>query len=263
MTDVQNKGSFRILLRRIKRRCGVYISKSKRFYGLLSLPLIRQARMVFLRRVRPLSSRAGAYRGRQITRYFFDCWISSQADSVRGHVAEIGNDGYVRRLGGLKIKKIDVVDIDSENPKATIVTDLSQADSIPDNTFDCFVVPSTFHIIYDFKSALRHSIRILKPGGVLLANFSGFGYIPAEAPPEYHEWEVYWHFTPAGVSRVLEELVPSDYIEMAVFGNAFSVFAYCMGLSTSELTEKEINFKDEKFPLMICVKVTKPAYSIS
>jgi SAM-dependent methyltransferase len=208
--------------------------------------------------MQPLPTRAGAHRGVQIPRYFFNCWISSQANSVRGHVAEIGDAGYIRRLGGSNVTKIDVVDIDSHNPQATIVADLSQANSIPDNSFDCLVVPFTFHIIYDFKAALRHSIRILKPGGVLLANFAGFGYMPAEAPPEYSRWKRYWHFTPLCVRRALEELVPCDNIEMAVFGNVFCLLGYCMGLSVAELIEREINFIDERFPLLTCVKVVKP-----
>jgi SAM-dependent methyltransferase len=258
MTCREPATGFLAFVKQMKRRVLSYRGQYKRLYGLLSLPLIRHARMVFLRRIQPLPSRAGAYRGIQIPRYFFDHWISSQADSVRGHVAEIGDAGYVTRLGGSRVAKIDIVDIDPQNPQATIVADLSQADLIPDNSFDCLVVPFTFHIIYDFKSALRHSIRILKPGGVLLANFAGFGYTPAEAPLDYSRWNRYWYFTPAGVKRVLEELVPSDNIEMAVFGNAFCLLAHCMGLSVAELTGREVNFQDKNFPLLTCAKVVKP-----
>lgn len=257
MIGVWVKTTFPGCIKRIRRVLSS-VENPKGLYGLLSLPLIREVRMVFLRRIQPLPTRAGAYRGVQIPRYFFDCWISSHASSVLGHVAEIGDTGYVRRLGGSNVTRIDVVDIDSKNSQATIVADLSDASSIPDNTFDCFVVPFTFHIIYDFKSALRHSIRILKPGGVLLANFAGFGYMPAEAPREYSRWKRYWHFTPLCVRTALEELVPAKSIEMAVFGNAFTLFGYCMGLSVAELTEKEMRFKDERFPLLTCVKVVKP-----
>jgi SAM-dependent methyltransferase len=254
--DLQDKTSFPNCLQRIKGRIKGYREKLRSFYGLLSLPLIRQARWIFLRRIQPLPSYAGVYRGVQIPRYFFDRWIYSHADSIRGHVAEIGSPQYVKRVGGSKVTRIEVVDIDPENPQATIVADLSQANSIPDNSFDCFVVPFTFHIIYDIKSALYHSIRVLKPGGILLANFAGYGYLPAEAPPD--RWKRYWHFTAPYVRTVLEELVPPDRIEMDVYGNVFSVFAFCMGFSVAELTEKEINFKDERFPLLICVKVVKP-----
>lgn len=258
MIILHRKASFPTFLKRLKRKGRDYAGKFPSFYGFLSRPFIRQARMVFLRRMQPLPSRAGAYRGEQVPRYLFDRWISLHADNVRGHVAEIGGAGYVTRLGGSKVTRIDIVDVDSQNPQTTIVADLSEANSIPDNSFDCFVVPFTFHIIYDFKSALRHSIRILKPGGVLLANFPGYGYMSAEDPPEYERWKRYWHFTAPYVRRALKELVPSNNIEMAVFGNVFAVFAFCIGLSAGELTEKEIDFRDERFPLLICAKVVKP-----
>ena len=47
---------------------------------------------------------------------------------------------------------------------------------MPSDRYDCFVNQFTMHLIYDAQAALYHSIRILKPGGVLLINFSCVDY---------------------------------------------------------------------------------------
>ncbi len=50
------------------------------------------------------------------------------------------------------------------NPDATIVADLTSADHVPSDTFDCIIFTQSLQMIYDMPAALRHIHLILKPG---------------------------------------------------------------------------------------------------
>ena len=50
---------------------------------------------------------------------------------------QIQDDDYTRRFGGSRVSRSDVLHLTNDNPKATIVADLTRGLAIPDNTFDC------------------------------------------------------------------------------------------------------------------------------
>ena len=62
----------------------------------------------------------------------------------------------------------DVLDLGLSSSAATIVADLTRADSIDADSFDCFILVQTLHFIYDVHSAVAEVHRTLKPGGVVL-----------------------------------------------------------------------------------------------
>ena len=78
------------------------------------------------------------------------------------------------------------------NPSATIVADLTTAETIPDEIFNCIILTHTLQFIYDFRSALRHLQRVLMPGGVLLATLPGISQISRY---DMDRWGEYWRFT--------------------------------------------------------------------
>jgi len=88
-------------------------------------------------------------------------------------VLEIGEVTYTRRFGGDRVTKSDVLHVVEGNPEATIVGDLTNADNIPSEAFDCVILTQTLHLLYDVKTALANLYRILKPGGILLVTVPG------------------------------------------------------------------------------------------
>jgi hypothetical protein len=118
------------------------------------------------------------------------------------------------------------------------------------------------HVIYDVDAALFHAIRLLKPGGVLLVNFPCVDhYFPrgldmgTGAPLYVHHW-----FTPIEVENLLRRanLSPADF-QIAVRGNLFARIAYQLNLPAEELTSRELDTVDPGHPLLICVRVVRPA----
>jgi len=64
-------------------------------------------------------------------------------------VLEVKDSGYTERFGGERVRERHVIDIDPANRHATVVADLTAADHVPSDWFDCFIFTQTLHIIYD------------------------------------------------------------------------------------------------------------------
>jgi glycosyltransferase involved in cell wall biosynthesis len=125
----------------------------------LSLPLVRNLRCIQLRRLTPV--RNGKQSGTPIVRYYWERYLHKHRSDIRGIALEIGTTSTIRRLAGRTLACAEAIDLSAHNPEVTIVADLSRADDVPSNRYDCFVNQFTMHLIYDAKAALYHSIRIL------------------------------------------------------------------------------------------------------
>ena len=83
-----------------------------------------------LRRLKTIA-RSFWERGLPVDRDYLEGFLMTHALDVAGHVVEIGDDAYTRRFGGGRVQQSDVLDVDSENKRATIVVDLSALTIIP------------------------------------------------------------------------------------------------------------------------------------
>ena len=207
-----------------------------------------------LRRLTPISREFGYDRGVPIDRYYIENFLSRYADDIQGRVLEIEDDSYSRQFGGDRVTTRDVLHIEEGNPKATFVGDLTNADHIPSDTFDCFVLTQTLHLIYDFRLAIKTIYRILKPGGVLLATFPGISQCSND------QWSDYWcwAFTSKSAQLLFEEFFPTANVKVETFGNVLATIAFLQGLSVQELSQKELDYRDHQYQLLITVRAMKP-----
>lgn len=103
-----------------------------------------------LRRLTPISPVFGLDRRLPIIdRYYIEGFLASHAGDIRGRVLEMGDAAYTRRFGGDRVTKSDVMHVVSGNPEATIVGDLTRADHIPSDSFDCIILTQTLQMIVD------------------------------------------------------------------------------------------------------------------
>lgn len=223
------------------------------------LPLVRQLRCAQLRRLRPLGN--GRQRGLPIVRYYWAQFLERHRTDIHGRGLEIGTTETIRRYGGSALTGADAIDLAAHNPEVTVVADLTRADELPGDTYDCFVNQFTMHLIYDLDSALYHSLRLLKPGGVMLANFPSVEYcfdrgLDMDTGGRLF---VFWQFTPLQVENLLRRcgLADADF-SLELFGNLFARVAYQMNIPADELTHAELNHTDPGHPLLICARVVKP-----
>ena len=209
-----------------------------------------------LRRVTPISRVFGSDRGFPICWYYIHNFLSQYAEDIHGRVLEIGNDSYTHRFGGDRVAQSDVLHVTTEgNPKATIVADLTCADHIPSDTFDCIICTQTLQCIYDLRAATQTLYRILKPGGVLLASFAGISQISRY---DMDRWGEYWRFTTASVQKLLGKFWPSECVTIEAHGNVLVAIAYLHGLASDDLQSNELEFRDPDYQVLITARAVKP-----
>ena len=206
-----------------------------------------------LRRLAPISRAFGYDRGQPVDRYYIERFLAAHAADVRGSVVEVGDDAYTRRFGGDRVARGDILHVDHENPRATIVADLASAEHIASNSFDCVVVTQTLHLIFDVAAAVRTIHRILRPGGVCLATVPGISQVDSGAWQDY--W--YWSLTPAAARRLFGDAFGSGALAVEAHGNVLSSAAFLYGLASSELSRDELDHDDPSYPLVVTIRAVK------
>jgi len=203
-------------------------------------------------RTKPLSSQWGFDRGTPVDRYYIEQFIEENRYDIRGRVLEVKECDYAKRYG-VAVERCDVLDIDRENPRATVIADLAAADSIPSNSFDCFVLTQTLQLIYDTRAALYHAHRILRPGGVLLVTVPSISRI---VPGPGLKTD-YWRFTPASCSSLFSEAFGAEWTTVRSYGNVLTAIAFLTGMAYQELSRRKLEAHDEYFPVIIGIRAVK------
>jgi SAM-dependent methyltransferase len=204
-----------------------------------------------IRRTTPLSDHWGRDRGTPVDRYYIEHFLVGARDVIRGRVLEVLNADYTRRFG-TAVERSDVLDIDATNSSATIVADLANADDIPSETFDCFILTQTLQYVYDTRSAVEHAHRILRPGGTLLCT------VPTVSRIARQELDSeYWRLTAAACARLFGDVFAGGIVDVRARGNVLSAVAFLVGMAREELSSRELDRDDPFFPVIVTVQARK------
>jgi SAM-dependent methyltransferase len=207
-----------------------------------------------LNRRTPFSRAFGFERGRPVDRYYIERFLEEHGADVRGRVLEVGEDLYTGLFGGNRVVQSDVLNLTADNPNATIIADLTQAESISSDAFDCFIFTQTLQFIYDIRAAVATIHRILKPQGVLLASFPVLSQI---CRYDMDRWGDYWRFTSASVRRLLEEFFQPDQVEVSTHGNVLAAVCFLHGLAAEDLSPADLEFHDPDYQVVITARAVK------
>ena len=204
-----------------------------------------------LRSQEPVSENWGYDRGQPIDRYFIENFLQKHANDVKGCCLEVMNDKYIRKFGGDRVTASEVLDIDSNNRKATIVGDLTNPSTLSPNTFDCFIMTQTLPVIYDGNAVIRNSYSAIKPGGVLLMT------APALCRYSPHPLD-FWRFTDKSLERLIIENTNAREYEIEKHGNLICSIGFLIGAASQELQPAELDYNDSRFPIVIACRLVKP-----
>lgn len=207
-----------------------------------------------LRRTKPVSSVFGLDRGTPIDRYYIEKFLFTNKELVRDCVLEIAESTYTRKFGGAQVTRSEVLHFTGENPAATIIGDLTNPASLPENRVDCFICTQTFNFIYDFKKAIEGAHHLVKKDGVLLATLGGISQISRY---DMDRWGDYWRFTVLSALRAFEEVFGKGNVQVGSFGNVLSSISFLEGISAEELSAAELDHADPDYQMVISVIARK------
>ncbi len=208
-----------------------------------------------LGKVTPVSAIFGLDRGQPVDRYYIEQFLRSNAADIQGRCLEMGDAFYINKFGGGNPSQIDVMHVTGGNPEATLVGDLTCADHIPSDIFDCIIFIQSLQMIYDVNAALRTLHRILKPGGVMLLTAHGISKIGRRLGRD--DWGEYWHFTTQSLARLVAENFPGAQTAISSYGNVKSSISYLHGLATEELNSDDLDFSDPDYEVIVTARVVK------
>ena len=208
-----------------------------------------------LRRVTPISETFGYDRGLPIDRYYIERFLQEHSGTIRGRVLEVSDSTYTSRFGSdAAVERADILDVRADNPRATIVGDLTEPDRFSADAFDCVICTQTLPYIYDVHTAVRTLHRILRPGGTVLATVTSVSRIWTKGDRLYGD---YWRFTSRSSRLLFEQVFDSEEIAVASYGNVLAAASFLYGLATSELRRDELDYNDPDIPLLIGIKARK------
>jgi peptidoglycan/xylan/chitin deacetylase (PgdA/CDA1 family) len=206
-------------------------------------------------RTTPIAPDWGYPRGRPVDRYYIERFLEGCHDDITGVVLEVQEDDYTRTFGGGRVVRGEVVDLDSTNPRATLIADLRAAHNIPSESFTCIILTQTLHVVDDMDAVVEQCRRLLAPGGVLLVTLP----CASRVCLEYGVDDDFWRVTEAGARRLFERWFPPEAIAVRPFGNVRSTTAFLYGLAAHELETADLDVTDPFHPLLVGVRAVKPA----
>ena len=202
-----------------------------------------------LRRTAPFSTSFGFDRGTPVDRYYLHRFLDAHRASIAGDVLEIQTSGYTERYGHA-VRRAHTVDIDPRF-EPTHLVDLARSPGvIPDAAYDCILLPNTLSLLRDLEACLVQALRIVRPGGVILASASVFVPLVPVAPD-------YWRMSLAGWTEVLDRVWRDAEVGIDGHGNCLAAMAAMLGLASEELSEEELDVVDPRYPVLITVRARR------
>ena len=200
-----------------------------------------------LRRVRPFSQHFGFERGTPVDRYYLDRFLDQHRQLITGRVLEIQAPDCTVRYGH-ELSATDSVDIvPHSNENLTYLCDLAQSEGvIPDGSYDCFLLPNTLCMLRDIEGCLRNALRVVRPGGVILATTAALMPLTGDVPD-------YWHASAAGWRELAHKVWPGCDVRIEQHGNCLAAVAAMLGLAFEELDPSELDVNDPRYPVLVTV----------
>jgi SAM-dependent methyltransferase len=197
----------------------------------------------------PISTKFGYDRGTPIDRYWIEDFLQQNKELISGKCLEITDASYVKKYGN-NVTSIDVLDINKDNPQATIIGDLRNLNSvIPNDSYDCLVLTHVLGLIDDIDAGISECKRILKPGGVLLVTSSCIS-------PAYEDTN-FWRFTSNGAKYLFNKHFGKDNVNVTSYGNVLTGQCFWVGIAQEELTEEQLKYNDPKYPCIVAILAKK------
>jgi SAM-dependent methyltransferase len=235
------------------------VTVRRRIVKLTRWPPVGLVRFGSLRRLKPISRDWGMERGQPIDRYYIERFLAGHTSDIQGRVLEIGDNTYTRQFGGGRVTESVVLHVAEQKEHVTLIGSLTEPDTIPAESFDCFILTQTLQVIYDVQTAVRTIYHGLKPGGVALVTVAGISQISRY---DMDRWGHYWSFTTRSVEELFMAVFPRDHLQIESHGNVLAAISFLHGLASQEVRPEELDHVDPDYQLIITIRAMRPKVEI-
>lgn len=202
----------------------------------------------------PISNDFGLSRGTPIDRYYIESFLQEYNADIKGAVLEIAESTYTKQFDH-GVTSFEILHVDESNRKATIIGDLTQPETLPDKTVDCFICTQTLNFIFDVRKAIEGCFKLLKDGGVFLGTVSGISQISRY---DMNRWGDYWRFTDLSLKKLFAEYFREENITIQMYGNVFAANAFLQGLALEDIEDKSLlNVRDIDYQVTLGIRAVR------
>ena len=202
----------------------------------------------------PISNDFGLSRGTPIDRYYIESFLKENEIDIKGAVLEIAESTYTKQFDH-GVTSFEILHVDESNRKATIIGDLTQPETLPDKTVDCFICTQTLNFIFDVRRAIEGCFKLLKDGGVFLGTVSGISQISRY---DMNRWGDYWRFTDLSLKKLFAEYFRDENITIQMYGNVFAANAFLQGLALEDIEDKSLlNVRDIDYQITLGIRAVR------
>ncbi len=208
-----------------------------------------------------LTRNFGFDRGQPVDRFFISQFLKANRDFINGDVLEVAERRYSSIMASNGAQKwilnysADTFSVDRKN--MSVSGDLTKKESLPENSFDCFICTQTLNCIYDLKEAVLTIKNLLRPGGVALITLPSLTQLSGY---DSERWGDFWRFTPASADRLFRDVFndDGDSVTVSAYGNLVAAITLLRGAAVEDMpsTDSLLTF-DPEYPVVTCVKVKK------
>ncbi len=197
----------------------------------------------------PLGDCYGLDRGTPLDRYYIQAFLAENQESIQGQVLEVGDSRYTVSFGGDRVQTSEVIDIDSTNSNATLITDLCKPGSLPSSTYDCIILTQTLHLLREPGICLENCLQ--GPRGVLLLTAPALSRLS----PTYPDGD-FWRFTVTGMSELFGKHWDGPF-NVDAYGNLPICIGFLHGEVVEETPDEVLRRRDPRFPLTVAVQARR------
>jgi hypothetical protein len=198
-----------------------------------------------LRRTQPFSSTYGFERGTPIDRHYLHKFLDAHRGLITGRVLEVQTTSVTDRYGR-DVSHVDTFDIVPDFAPTYLCDFTAASVPIPVHSYDCVVMPNTLPHFQDLDGGLLNAYRAVRPGGAILASAAGLLPLTGDVAD-------YWRLSPDGWRTRLAAAWPDADITVEGHGNCLAAVAAQLGLALEELTARELDVVDPRFPVLTTI----------
>jgi hypothetical protein len=190
-----------------------------------------------------------------IDRYYIKQAIKNYSKYIQGPVLEIGGRDYTENYGNVDPNESFILNYVPMVGNNVIVGDLCDYPSLGGRKFQTFICTQTLNFVYDFKSAIDTSYKLLNHGGYYLGTVASVSNI---SKYDDSRWGDYWRFTRKGMEKILLDS-KFEIIDIRGFGNILAAKAMFDGLVVEDFDQEELlEINDSGYPVIISFLCRRP-----